>query len=197
MEYDPVRKTQVGFVNFGDALDNDSETLATEALVIMAVGVHGNWKLPLAYFLINGISATAQEQLLLHAFELLHDAGVSAISLTLDGHQTNLATIRRLGCSTNPENIINSFPHPRTGQPVHVFIDACHALKLVRNQFCALQNIEIPFSGTARWSHLKQLNETQKKEELRAANRLTDRHIEFHQQKMKVSSHYWLCVSLS
>lgn len=188
IEYDASSKSQVGFINFGPALDSDSETLATEALVIMAVGIHGHWKVPLGYFLVNGISATAQLQLVRQAYELLYESGVTAISLTLDGHQTNVAMIRKLGCSTDPGNIVHFFPHPKTHDPVYVFLDACHGLKLIRNQFCALQSIIVPDVGHARWSHLVELNKVQNKEGLRAGNRLTDRHIQFQQQKMKVSN---------
>ena len=188
MEYNPTTKSHVGFINYGDALDSDSETLATEAIVIMAVGVHGHWKLSLGYFLVNGITASEQEQLLVQTFQQLHESGVTALSLTLDGHQTNLSTIRKLGCSTDPDDLVHFFPHPVTGDAVCVFIDACHALKLVRNQFFALKSIEIPFTGSAQWQHLSKLNDFQKEEVLRAANRVTDRHIHFQQQKIKVCS---------
>lgn len=147
MEYDPSHKEHVGFVNYGEALDLDSETLTTEAIVIMAVGLHGNWKLLHGYVLVNGISASSQEQLLIQTYEMLYDSGVYGVSFTLDGHQTNMSTIRKLGCSTNPEDLMQYFPHPRTGAPVYVFLDACHALKLIRNQFCSLKNI---YGRTAR-----------------------------------------------
>ena len=186
MEFDQASKSQVGFVDFGSSFDTDDESLATEAIVVLAVGVHGSWKLALGYFLIRSITATIQAQLLSQVLEQLHEIGVVAVSLTLDGHQTNLATVRKLGCVLTPSAIQHHFPHPSTQRPVFVFLDACHALKLVRNQFCAMQEITVPGRGIARWIHLSELNKFQRQQSLTAANKLSDRHIDFQQQKMKV-----------
>lgn len=187
VDYDQGSKKCIGFVDCGGNIERDDETLATEALVIMAVGVHGSWKLPLGYFLIGGISGTLQGQLVKQCLELLNEVGVNAVSITLDGHQTNMSMIRKLGCSTNPDYLTHHFPHPITNQPVYVFLDACHGLKLIRNQFCSLEKVSIPGVGEAKWQQIVQLHLHQKKEGLTAANKLTDRHIAFQQQKMKVS----------
>ena len=187
LEYDQHSRCFRGFVDYGRGLDDDNETLATEALVFLASGVHGFWKIPIAYFLIKGISATVQHQLVVQALQLLHKAGVEVVAFTLDGHQTNMATIRKLGCSTDPDDLVTSFPHPVTSDSVHVFIDACHGLKLIRNQFFSLENIQVPSVGVAKWKHIHELNKFQQEEFLSAANKLTDKHIAFSQQKMKVS----------
>ena len=187
IEYDQTTKSYAGFVDFGSGVDDDNETPATEALVFMVSGLHGFWKIPIGYFLVRGISATIQTTLVQKALEFLDETGIQVVALTLDGYQTNMATIRKLGCSTDPDNIQSSFAHPTTGEPVFVFIDACHGLKLIQNQFCNISKIKIPGVGVAEWSHLVQLNRFQKAEGLTAANKLSDRHIEFSQQKMKVS----------
>lgn len=186
LDYDQASKSHIGFVDYGGSFEKDDETLATEAIVLMAVGIHGQWKVTLGYFLIHSINSSIQAELLTKAFELLHEAGVDGISLTLDGHQTNLATVKKLGCSLSPDNIIHHFPHPTTGKEVYLFLDACHCLKLVRNQFCAMGEVILPGEGTAKWSHLISLNDFQKRHGLSAANKLSDRHIQFEQQKMKV-----------
>ena len=38
----------VGYVDYGGSMDN-SDKLASEALVFMAVGLSGRWKLPIAF----------------------------------------------------------------------------------------------------------------------------------------------------
>lgn len=186
VEYDQSSKSQLGYVDFGGTVEKDDETLATEAIVLMAVGIHGNWKVTLDYFLIHSINSTVQAELISTAFELLHEAGVEGVSLTLDGHQTNLATAKKLGCSIKPDNIKHYFPHPSTGKEIYLFLDACHCLKLVHNQFCAMEEIVLPGEGVAKWSHLTSLNDFQKQHGLSAGNKLTDRHIQFEQQKMKL-----------
>ena len=59
LDWDPKRQQMVGFVDLGaGSLDNDVAE-ATEVIVIMAVGLQGHWKIPVGYFLINGISASS------------------------------------------------------------------------------------------------------------------------------------------
>lgn len=186
IEYDQASKSYCGFIDLEGGVEDDLETRATEALVFMLSGLHGFWKVPFAYFLTRGISATIQTGLVLKAIEYVHEIGIHVVALTLDGYQTNMATIRKLGCSTDPDNIQTHFDHPSTGQPVFVFVDACHGLKLIRNQFCNIDKIKIPGVGVAEWSHVVNLNKFQKSEGLTAANKLSDRHIQFSQQKMKV-----------
>lgn len=163
----------------------DGDEVATEALVFMAVGITGNWKCPFAYFLIKEISATVQAQLVLHWIELLGDAGIQVRAITLDGHKTNVSMLKKLGCDLCIDSLSSSFMG-HCGTDVHVFMDPSHCLKMVRNNFAKLRRIEVPGVGTAQWSHIVRLHELQCREKMHAANKLSNRHIEFEQQKMKV-----------
>lgn len=52
----------IGYIDFGEGqspLDSDDVPLATDALVLMAVGVASPWKIPIGYFLDNGLSGEA------------------------------------------------------------------------------------------------------------------------------------------
>ena len=54
-----------GFVDLGTGLsDDDSMPAATEALVIMAVSINSNWKVPCGYFLIDGLSGKVKANLI-------------------------------------------------------------------------------------------------------------------------------------
>lgn len=186
LEYDRANSKYCGFVDLGQDFSSDNDIMASEALVFMAASLKGSWKQPFAYFLIKGISAKVQTELVLHAINLLNEHSISVQSLTLDGHPSNISMLTKLGCSIRPDNLKSSF-ETSSGSKIFCFIDACHCLKLVRNSFAKLARVIIPEIGTARWSHLMLLNETQKKEGLHAATKLSDRHIFFEQQKMKVS----------
>jgi hypothetical protein len=50
----------------------------------------------------------------------------------------------------------------------------------------ALKEITIPETGKARWSNIVHLHKLQDKDGLRAGNRLTNAHVEFQNNKMKV-----------
>ena len=57
IDWDSRRQQMVGFVDLGSGSLACDLAEAREALVIMAVGLVGNWKVPLGYFLISGINA--------------------------------------------------------------------------------------------------------------------------------------------
>jgi hypothetical protein len=185
--YDPKTKRNVGFVDMGNGADSASGVKAKEAIVIMAVGLTGHWKVPLGYFLTAGISAATQAQLIKQAISKLHDCGLRCISLVMDGHPVNQSMLNVLGGSLNPLNLLSSFPHPcLPDDQIYVFFDACHLIKLVRTALHDLNEITINQHGKARWFHISELHQLQEKEGLHAANKLSKRHIFFSQQKMKV-----------
>ena len=186
MEYDPISSKFTGFVDLGEEHSTESEDLATEALMFMVVGLRGHWKQILGYFLITGISADMQTQLVLHAISALREIGIFVRALTADGHATNLSMFRKLGCSTDANQLQSHF-FTADGDKVCCFLDACHCLKLVRNSFATVEEIEVESLGSAKWSHVVALNDIQQQEGLVAANRLSDRHVHYEQQKMKVS----------
>ena len=66
----------VGYVDIGTGIDSDSLPPAKEALVFQLVGLNDSWKIPVAYFLIDGLDATERSQLVLQCLERAHEAGV-------------------------------------------------------------------------------------------------------------------------
>ena len=77
----------------------DSSTIASEALVIMAVGLKARWKAPISFHMTRGCTADAQAQLLRHAIDALREQNICVRTLTMDGCATNIATARVLGAS--------------------------------------------------------------------------------------------------
>ena len=109
------------------------------------------------------------------------------MALVMDGHATNQAMVGELGGSLRVNNFGTYFNHPSNDSwKVYIFFDACHMLKLVRNMLQVTKDLAIPSMGTVNWSYIEKLNELQESEGLRAANKLTTAHVQFHQQKMNV-----------
>ena len=81
----------VGFTDIGNGIDDgdDSSPLASEAFVFMAVSINSNWKVPLGYFLIDGLSASERANLVKTCLLKLSDIGVKTVSLTCDGPSCN------------------------------------------------------------------------------------------------------------
>jgi len=94
-----------GFVNLGtfnDASDPDKTVPeAKNALVFLLVGVNGYWKLPIGYFLIDGLSGNKRANILEKAIELISQTGVKLNSLTFDGASVNMTMVSTLGADLN------------------------------------------------------------------------------------------------
>ena len=125
----------VGYTDMGTGLDDDSTPVAKEALTFMVVGVNDSFKLPVAYFLIDGLGGTERANLVTQCLSKLHDIGVTIISLTFDGCSANLAMVKHLGCNLEVlgADFKTCFKHPSSDHNVYVLLDPCHMLKLVRN----------------------------------------------------------------
>lgn len=54
---------------------NDNSVHSKIALVFMAVGVHGHWKMPICYFLVSGLNRTERNNLLKQCLILIYDTG--------------------------------------------------------------------------------------------------------------------------
>lgn len=144
----------IGYVDMGPDVrsDNDTQNLAKECLVFMAVGITSRWKLPLGYFAIDSIGSEQQGNLLQTCFSLLYTIDVKTASLTLDGAASNISMCKFLGAKLDfhNEGFQPWFPHPEdTNERVYVFLDPCHMLKLVRNAHKMNVRLALRRSATA------------------------------------------------
>ena len=182
VSYDGSRDAMVGFVDLGNG--QTDEQAANDVLVLMVVGTTGHWKAPVAYFFNHGLTATAQSQLVLLALSKLHEAGLRVRALTMDGHTSNYGMCAVLGCDIPSGG--TSFIDPASEQQIHVIFDACHMQKLLRNMLKAY-GIITSGEGDIRWSYIEELHRLQDTIGLRLANKLSHRHVDFGNNKMKVS----------
>lgn len=184
VEYDARKQTMTGFVDLGTGEENDQE--AKEVLVVMLVGLRGHWKSPIAYYFTRGLQAEVQMQLIQHCLEKVQHLGFKVNVLTMDGHATNIAMAKLLGCKLSLDASFHpSFKMPEADHRTNLFLDTCHMVKLVRNTFEATRTICTP-AGRAEWQLIKDLHQTQDELGVRLANKLKSDHISFHSQKMNV-----------
>lgn len=97
----------------------------------MILGVNGKWKLPLEYFLVDGIRGEHRANLVKQALTLAYENGAKVVSLTCDGAPANLTMLRNLGCNFRVTQLATIIRHPDT--PVYAFLDPCNMLKLLKN----------------------------------------------------------------
>ena len=177
-----------GYVDMGTTVDDDTNPVATEALVFMVVALNSNWKIPVGYFLIAGLSGTERANLVKQCLMKLHDVGVRVVSLTCDGPSCHLSMMKELGASLDPADLNPSFVHP-SDETLLVFIifDVCHMLKLVRNVLGDWGVIVDELGQHIKWQYFVELQKLQEKEGLHLGNKLRASHINFQGQKMKVN----------
>ena len=184
--YDPKSGGYGGFVDCGNFQPSCRDSLATEALVFMVVGLTGHWKYPVAYFLADHLAGDVQAEIIKQLICVLTNAGLKVHGVTCDGSYANQYTSTKLGCTLIPGHIKPYFPHPADpDENVHFIFDACHLVKLVRN--CIATMGTIYHDGEAiSWSYIEKLDEIQQKDNLNLANKLKRKHILWQQHKMNV-----------
>lgn len=173
----------IGFVDYGNNVP--TEEMAKDALVFMLTCLNGSWKIPLGYFLINGISADQKANLVKNCIELVHgECGVQIVSVTFDGCPTNFAMAKILGCTIEGDNIDPTFTVG--DHKVVIFPDPAHMLKLVRNTIGEMGNIVDGENRNVSWNYVKSLIELQEKESLHMGTKIRKGHVYFKKQIMKV-----------
>lgn len=177
-----------GFVDFGAGIDvpGDTTALCTQALVFLLVAVNGRWKIPVGYFLVDGVTGDQRANLVRMCLSNCHEVGVEVVSMTFDGCPANMAMARELGCSFDLGQLKTYFPHPETEQSIYVFLDPCHMVKLVRNTLESKKVFQDNNGGLIKWQYFVELNTLQENENFHLANKLTTRHLHFKNQVMKV-----------
>lgn len=83
LEYDGTNYS--GYVDMGD-IACDNTILAKEALVFMVVCVNSSWKIPIAYYLVNGVTAEQKCNLVLQCISTLHRAKMKILVLLVMVH---------------------------------------------------------------------------------------------------------------
>ena len=185
-QWDKKQSKFVGNTNYGDIRGEDPENIATNALVIMAVGLKSPWQMPIAYFLTSKTISETQAQLIKKAIILLFHENIIVKLVTFDGPTKNVETARKLGCNIN--HLQGSFVHPcRPDLKVYVIVDICHMLKLARNALGDMRTFLTPKGEQTSWDFIKALYDIQQCDILHLGNKLCTKHIQWQKQKMKVS----------
>ena len=165
VSWDGTRYVDIGS---NETDEDDSLPVAKDALVFMVVAINSSWKVPIAYFFIDGLSGVERANLVTIAIKKLHDVGVEVISLTCDGPSCHFAMMSNLGASLIPTEKKPYFTHPLDeSKKVYVFLDICHMLKLIRNTLGEGGVLVDKDGGKIKWQYLVELESIQAKEGLR------------------------------
>ncbi|KAL4136309.1 hypothetical protein QTP88_007857 [Uroleucon formosanum] len=106
-----------GYIDFGlggKTKEMDNLPYAKDAFVIMVVDINTSWKVPIAYYLINGISSEEKANIILNCLQELDTTGVIIKTLTLDGAANNLSMASELEANLQYSELKPYFLHPNT-----------------------------------------------------------------------------------
>ncbi|KAH9631982.1 hypothetical protein HF086_016542 [Spodoptera exigua] len=99
-------KKLLGHVDIGSGIEGDHVGIAKEALVFLVTGINCNFKVPVGYFLVDGINGRQRADLILQCLELIAETGIQIISLTFDGCAANIAMVECLNCSIKDKKFL-------------------------------------------------------------------------------------------
>lgn len=178
-----------GYIDYGlgggtELMDN--LPYAKDAFVVLVVGLNTQWKVPIAYYLINGISAEVKANIIKSCLHKLNETGIIIKTLTFDGAINNISMTSLLGANLNYCDLKPNFKDPSNGENVHVILDPCHMVKLVRNCLGDWEILYDKHSRPIKWIYFKYLVDLQNVSGLHAATKIRTRHIRYHKEKMKV-----------
>uniref|UniRef100_A0A7M4F4A2 THAP domain containing 9 n=1 Tax=Crocodylus porosus TaxID=8502 RepID=A0A7M4F4A2_CROPO len=171
LDWDPRIQHLTGFMDLGvGVLDADEAPQASEAIVLMAVGVLGRWTAPVGYFFVNGATGHMLAQLLHQAINKLSNIGIVVLSVTSAASAHGMETAKALGVRMDVDNMRCTFQHPHSStHQIAYFFDTCHLLQLIRNAFQCFHRIEHTCE-TAHWQHIVDLAALQEKRLLRTSS---------------------------
>lgn len=131
IEYSNSKKKYYGYVDFGGVdIDREGSTVATKALVLTLSDINGHFKIPVAYFLTNGLTSEEQASVVNMVLRTLSENSVVVVALDFDGAATNISMNHVL--NRNGETA-TFFHHPLTKERIYIVWDICHTIKLIRN----------------------------------------------------------------
>jgi hypothetical protein len=185
--FDAKEKKYAGYVNHGNFIMTSPETVATESLVFLVVGLKRFFKAPFAYFLVDKVSSAILSQIIKDSIILIAEAGFHVQALTCDGSYVNQAAMASIGCKFSVDGMNFEFPNPHTpAESISFFMDSCHMLKNVRNCFGDLSVLKHG-NEVIEWRFIAELHKLQSSSTLNLANRLKGKHLDYGKNKMKVA----------
>ena len=189
MYWDESSEKLIGYVDYGFKLNSslgDNQAIASQALVLMAVGVTGHWKLPLGYFFLDEQPLDVLGEIVKNALLLLDRIGISTFALVLDGLTADHKLLELLGGCVTPGKLKSRFPHPSgSGEEVLAFYDIHHLLLLTQNTLAQSKVVHIPHHGMASWEHIVRLKKILNEPSPFSETKLNTKQL-FHRQKVKL-----------
>jgi len=186
--WDPSRDRYIGHIDYGGDVETLAEdtSLASNLLVLMIVGISGDWKCPIGYMFTDRADSLVQKSFVDEGFKVLENFGFNALSLTTDGNTANVSMFQNYGLKETADfrspvaydQIITIFPNPANPlKQVCAMYDVVHMLKLWRTMLAQCCEISLPDGNLVEFKYVNYVFDLHSHEGIRAANKLSRYHI--------------------
>lgn len=184
-QWNPYKLKFDGFIDMGlPATEEKPLALAKDAIVFLVSGANDDFKIPVSYFLTNGLIAEERAALLNEILIRLADIGIVIVSIIFDGLVSNLAMCKLMGANFKTDEAYIFDPVNLT-RKIYIILDAAHMLKLMRNCLGSRNLIDADGEEIG-WIFIKSLYETQMNLSYNLGNKLTKEHMDWSYKKMNV-----------
>ena len=172
-----------GPVDMAGVIDaEDPNRLANRMLGFIFQGLSTNYKIPVAYFLVNQLTAEELKALTVHVIEEVEKTGFKVDRLVTDNLSVNVSLFALLNDNVHHPVVCHPVqPHKKTElipsvmRPLFLSFDYCHVTKNVRSQFFE-RNFHINGKEVSG-KYAKLIYEMQQKELLRPVRNWTKKHV--------------------
>lgn len=185
VQWSDAKKKFVGFISYGKKDIDGQIPVARQALVFLITGINVQVSIPVGYFFIKQLTGSEKSALIKEILSRLTEVGVKVINITFDGLASNFTACRLLGAKFANDNLQPIFKNPYDQTKVHIILDACHMLKLIRNRIGTEKTLLDDEGGKIEWRFFVNL-EKYRIERNFVTHKLTKKHIEWEKNKMCV-----------
>lgn len=139
--YEAKTGTMIGRIDYGGLSKEPQHVLAKSALFCLATEINGTKSFPLMYILTAGIKCDALAEVIKKCILAVEKQNGRVYTISFDGLPANFAAVQKLGACLDvtagiqPTIQFTTDEVPARSNHCHVVPDACHMLKLVRNNW--------------------------------------------------------------
>lgn len=185
VDWNEAKNKFMGFISYGSKDKNGELPVARQALVFLVTGINFEMSIPIAHFFITTLKATQKAFLIREIIKEITKIGVKVVNITFDGLASNFSACRILGASFLMNDFRPFFSNPHDKSKIHIMLDACHMLKLIRNCIGSEKELNDGDGNMISWTYFEHL-ETYRIERSLCTHKLTKKHIQWERNKMNV-----------
>lgn len=177
----------LGLIDRGKLNEDEEFTLASNVIVFMACGLNAEFEHPIAFYLIQTLSAEDRANIVTEVIKAISERGIKVANITFDGYKSNAKMCEILGANLSAVDgeYITSFPNPYDDSKIRIIFDPSHLMKLWRN---TLGNRKVLWDGEEKieWDYFVELVDYSRQKNFGLTHKMNKRHIQFYDRKMHV-----------